>query len=111
MWQLTSQVINVCMNKQLVFHSSKFKDITTVLLESQGGDINLKTIGGFTPLMIASTNNEDDIVQFLCEYPGTPSLNLDIKVILAKHTNYYQLHDNITMYRIYPNRSPGIYFL
>ena len=51
-----------------------------VLLESQGGDINLKTIGGFTPLMIAATNNEDDIVQFLCDYPGNPTLNFDIKV-------------------------------
>ena len=68
------------MYKQVVFHSSKFKDITIVLLECPGGDINLKTIGGFTPLMIAATNNEDDIVQFLCEYSGNPTLNLDIKV-------------------------------
>ena len=32
--------------------------------------------------MIAATNNEDDIVQFLCDYPGNPTLNLDIKVKL-----------------------------
>ena len=73
------------MYEQVVFHLSKFKDITTVLLECKGGDINLKTIGGFTPLMIAATNNENDIVQFLCEYPGNPTLNLDIKVKLAEH--------------------------
>ena len=57
-----------------------------MLLECQGGNINLKTIG-FTPVMIAATNNEDDIVQFLCEYSGTPRLDLDLKVKLAAYSN------------------------
>ena len=58
-----------------------------MLLECQGGNINLKTIGGFTPLMIAATNNEDDIVQFLCEYSGTPRLDLGLKVKLTAYSN------------------------
>ena len=60
---------------------SKFLEITNVLLSSDGGNINMKTMGGFTPLMIAATNNEDDVVKFLCEYSGTPSLDLDVKVM------------------------------
>jgi len=46
----------------------------------------MKTMGGFTPLMIAATNNEDDVVTFLCEYPGTPSLDLDVKVMQSIRT-------------------------
>lgn len=30
--------------------------------------------------MIAATNNEHDIVSFLCNYPGNPTLDLDTKV-------------------------------
>ena len=43
----------------------------------------MKTMGGFTPLMIAATNNEDDVIKFLCEYSGTPSLDLDVKVVYS----------------------------
>lgn len=60
-------------------------DITEVLLETKSGNINIRTIGGFTSLMIAATNNEDDIVKFLCDYPANPPLDLEVKVCERSH--------------------------
>ena len=77
----------------VVLFCSKFLELTSVLLSSDGGNINMKTMGGFTPLMIAATNNEDDVVKFLCEYPGTPSLDLDVKVMQSICTTHvHKIH-------------------
>lgn len=71
-----------------LFYYSKFEDIARVLLEHKDGDINLRTIGGFTSLMMAATNNEHNTAKFLCNYDGTPTLDLEIKVKLTFHVQF-----------------------
>jgi len=85
----------------VVLFYSKFLEFTSVLLSCDGGNINMKTMGGFTPVMIAATNNEDDVVKFLCEYPGTPSLDLDVKVMQSICTTCVHKIHNILLLKYY----------